>query len=142
MILKIPHNGAPIHFAGQLAFGPAHGRLYVAIGDAGGRFDPLPPSLDPASLLGKIFRIDVENGGAEPEIVAMGLRNPWRFSFDRENGDLYIGDVGEDDREEINFRSVPRTEPRFWMERYGGQSLPAGRSLGCNTAEPASGSDF
>jgi glucose/arabinose dehydrogenase len=115
-----------VHNAGELGFGP-DGYLYVAIGD-GGRasapFEMVPPSLD--NLLGKILRIDVhreENGlpyaiprdnpfnhtlryppQVRREIWAHGLRNPWQFSFDRQTGDLYIGDVGDARVEEINFQ--------------------------------------
>jgi glucose/arabinose dehydrogenase len=85
------------HYGGQLAFGP-DGRLYVGLGD-GNR----PESAqDPSTLLGKLVRFDVDKPGALPEIVAYGLRNPWRMSFDRATGDLYIGDVGETRREEVD----------------------------------------
>jgi len=127
--LQANHNG------GQLAFGP-DGYLYIGLGDGGGAGDQgdghAPEgngqSLD--TLLGKILRIDptpaptgepytippdnpfVETGG-RPEIWAYGLRNPWRFSFDRETGDLWIGDVGQNSREEIDF-------------------MPAGQGAGAN----------
>lgn len=122
----------PNHNGGQLAFGP-DGYLYVALGDGGAAGDRGPghapggngQSLD--TLLGKILRIDpqpsagapytvppdnpfVATPGARPEIWAFGLRNPWRFSFDRETGDLWIGDVGQNRYEEIDH--VPATEGR------------------------------
>jgi glucose/arabinose dehydrogenase len=107
------------HNGGQLAFGP-DGYLYIGMGDGGGGGDPQGNAQDPTSLLGKLLRIDVESGatpysippsnpytetaGYEDEIWALGLRNPWRFSFDRLTGDLYIGDVGQNDYEEIDFQ--------------------------------------
>jgi glucose/arabinose dehydrogenase len=104
------------HNGGSLAFGD-DGHLYIALGDGGGGGDPLGSGQDLSVLLGKILRIDVDSGapyavpadnpfvstaGAEPEIWAYGLRNPWRVSFDRSTGDLYIGDVGQSQREEIS----------------------------------------
>jgi glucose/arabinose dehydrogenase len=109
----VNHNG------GQLAFGP-DGYLYLGFGDGGGAGDPGNRAQDLGALLGKILRIDVESApdstayrippdnpfvgrsGARPEIWEYGLRNPWRFSFDRGTGDLWIGDVGQDKYEEID----------------------------------------
>lgn len=100
------------HNGGQLAFG-RDGMLYVGLGDGGGIGDPLANGQSRTSLLGKILRLDVESTtGVEipPDnpfgnaIWALGLRNPWRFSFDRATGDLYIGDVGEAGFEEIDFQ--------------------------------------
>jgi glucose/arabinose dehydrogenase len=85
------------HYGGQLAFGP-DGRLYVGFGDG----DQPESAQDPSTLLGKLVRLDVDRPGALPEIVAYGLRNPWRMSFDRRTGDLYVGDVGETRREEVD----------------------------------------
>jgi glucose/arabinose dehydrogenase len=90
------------HNGGQLAFGP-DGLLYLGLGDGGAAFDPEERSQDLGTRLGKLLRIDVDRPGAEWEIAAYGLRNPWRFSFDRETGDLYIGDVGQDRWEEVDF---------------------------------------
>jgi glucose/arabinose dehydrogenase len=112
------------HNGGQLAFGP-DGLLYVGLGDGGGGDDqhgPIGNAQSLGTLLGKILRIDprpsggqpygipadnpfVGRAGAKPAIYAWGLRNPWRFSFDRATGDLTIGDVGQDHVEEIDFRS-------------------------------------
>lgn len=126
----VNHNG------GQIAFGP-DGMLYIGMGDGGGVGDPLGSGQDPASLLGKLLRIDVESsaqpyairatnpfvsdGSKRPEIWASGLRNPWRFSFDREKGDLFIADVGQDLFEEINFQSVnsPGGENYGWNVMEG-----------------------
>ncbi len=108
----------PNHNGGHMAFGQ-DGYLYIAFGDGGSAGDPLGAGQDLSTWLGKILRIDVSDAvyavpqdnpfvgrnGALPEIWAYGLRNPWRFSFDRATGDLYIGDVGQNQWEEINFQS-------------------------------------
>jgi glucose/arabinose dehydrogenase len=108
----------PNHNGGQLAFGP-DGYLYIGIGDGGDLGDPLGNGQNTKTLFGKILRVDVNNTDTytvpetnpfvgnddyAPEIWALGFRNPWRFSFDRATGDLYIGDVGEATWEEINFQ--------------------------------------
>jgi glucose/arabinose dehydrogenase len=114
------------HNGGQLAFGPDDGYLYIGMGDGGSAGDPQNRAQDPSSLLGKMLRIDVEGGnpatytipqtnpfrgiaGYRGEIWALGLRNPWRFSFDPDSGDLYIGDVGQDRYEEINYQPASST---------------------------------
>lgn len=107
------------HNGGQLAFGP-DGYLYIGMGDGGSGGDPYNNAQDPSSLLGKILRIDIESGsspyaipsdnpfvntsGYRAEIWALGFRNPWRFSFDRETGNLFIADVGQDLYEEVNYQ--------------------------------------
>jgi glucose/arabinose dehydrogenase len=118
LILSVPQPYAN-HKGGQLAFGP-DGYLYIGLGDGGSERDPGNRGQGLSTLLGKILRIDVESNptasgysipadnpfvsraGARPEIWAYGLRNPWRFSFDPANGDLWIGDVGQDLWEEID----------------------------------------
>jgi glucose/arabinose dehydrogenase len=105
------------HNAGMLAFGP-DGYLYIAVGDGGGTGDPDGNGQNTANYLGNILRIDVDSGtpyaipidnpdlgpSALPEIWSFGFRNPWRFSFDRSTGDLYIGDVGQFAYEEIDYQ--------------------------------------
>ena len=107
------------HNGGSLAFGP-DGFLYLGFGDGGSGGDPQNNGQNNATFLGKLLRIDTESGRApyavppsnpfvgdaryKPEIWATGLRNPWRFSFDRETGDLWIGDVGQNRAEEIDFQ--------------------------------------
>jgi glucose/arabinose dehydrogenase len=102
------------HNGGGLAFGPDV-RLYVGTGDGGSGGDPENRAQDMQSLLGKMLRLDVSRPGSAPEIVAVGLRNPWRYSFDRLTGDLYIGDVGQGDWEEIDY--MPRSSSG--LENYG-----------------------
>jgi glucose/arabinose dehydrogenase len=113
----IPSKSPDNHYGGQLAFGP-DGFLYVGIGDGNTK----AAAQDPASLLGKLVRIDVHRPSAQPEIVAYGLRNPWRFSFDRATGDLYVGDVGADTWEEVDVlrRGTPRPV-NFGWPAYGGR---------------------
>jgi glucose/arabinose dehydrogenase len=110
------------HNGGNLAFGP-DGYLYIAFGDGGSQGDPQVNGQNINTWLGKILRIDVNadtytvpdtnplvgQAEAKPEIWAYGLRNPWRFTFDRETGDLYIADVGGDNTEEVNFQPAAST---------------------------------
>jgi glucose/arabinose dehydrogenase len=121
----------PNHKGGQLAF-DAHGLLYVGLGDGGtnpdngptGIGDPENRAQSPDSRLGKILRIDPLGPGAwEP--VAYGLRNPWRFSFDRRTGNLWIGDVGAATFEEIDFRPAARIgiAANYGWSRFEGRKL-------------------
>ena len=111
------HNGGDIHF------GP-DGMLYIATGDGGSSDDPRNRAQNLGDPLGKILRVDVDNGapakappdnpfvgtpGARPEIWAYGLRNPWRFNFDRQTGDMWIADVGQNTWEEVNFAPAGAT---------------------------------
>ena len=95
----------PEHNGGQLAFGP-DGKLYTAMGDGQCCDDPKERSQNMSVHYGKVLQLDLS--GRPPRIVGLGLRNPWRFSFDRANGDLYLADVGSDLREEVNY--LPRAE--------------------------------
>lgn len=125
------------HNGGLLLFGPQDGYLYIGLGDGGGGNGQNGQDL--STLLGKILRIDVTptssgvpyqipphipfvgHAEARPEIWATGLRNPWRFSFDRETGDLWIGDVGSGSYEEVNFQSAGSQggENYGWNEMEG-----------------------
>ncbi len=103
-VLAIDH-GRFNHNGGQLQFGP-DGKLWIGTGDGGGGDDPDHNGQNPSTLLGKMLRLDPLAGGA-PEIFAIGLRNPWRFSFDRQTGDLTIADVGQNLWEEIDTAPAP-----------------------------------
>jgi glucose/arabinose dehydrogenase len=143
-ILTVPkpyqnHNG------GQLQFGP-DGYLYIGLGDGGSGGDPGNRAQNRGELLGKILRVDVDGSdyevpptnpfvgepGSRAEIWAYGLRNPWRFSFDRATGDLWIADVGQGSWEEINFQ--PSTS-------NGGENYGWRRMEGTHCYNPASGCD-
>lgn len=89
------------HNGGNLVFGP-DGKLYIGMGDGGSRDDPQKNGQNKQSLLGKMLRLDVDAPSPAPEIIQTGLRNPWRYSFDRKTGDLYIADVGQNRFEEVN----------------------------------------
>ena len=102
------------HNGGQLQFGP-DGWLYVGMGDGGSGGDPENRAQNLGSRLGKLLRINVNAKRPVVQIVGYGLRNPWRFSFDRRGGDLYIGDVGQGSWEEIDY--TPRSSPG--LENYG-----------------------
>jgi glucose/arabinose dehydrogenase len=90
------------HNGGHLVFGP-DGLLYLGTGDGGSGGDPENRAQNMQTRFGKLMRIDVDREGADWEIVGLGLRNPWRYSFDRKTGDLYVGDVGQNQWEEIDF---------------------------------------
>jgi glucose/arabinose dehydrogenase/regulation of enolase protein 1 (concanavalin A-like superfamily) len=120
VLLNVPHPGQSNHNGGDLQFG-SDGYLYIGTGDGGSGGNPSNSAQNLSSLQGKMLRIDVNSGSpyaipssnpfvnsttAKKEIWAYGLRNPWRFSFDRSTNDLWIGDVGQDLREEVDFQSA------------------------------------
>lgn len=135
------------HNGGMMAFGP-DGYLYISLGDGGSGGDPEANGQNPWTLLGTILRIDVDSedrpygipednpfvadGSGAPEIWAWGLRNVWRFSFDRATGDLYLADVGQNEWEEVNFQPAdsPGGENYGWnryeaTHPYSGGDAPA-----------------
>jgi glucose/arabinose dehydrogenase len=136
----------PNHNGGDLTFGP-DGMLYIGLGDGGSGGDPFGNGQNLGTLLGKLLRIDpagdspyavppdnpfVNDPAARGEIWAYGLRNPWRFSFDAETGDLWIGDVGQSEREEIDFSPAGTSAGANYgwstmeaTERYSGEDEPA-----------------
>ncbi|WP_308168780.1 PQQ-dependent sugar dehydrogenase [Nonomuraea sp. NEAU-A123] len=130
------------HNGGQLAFGP-DGHLYIALGDGGSGGDPHRNGQNLGTLLGKILRIDprgtpykipgdnpfIGKKGARTEIWAYGLRNPWRFGFDRDNGDLWIGDVGQDRWEEVDYQPAGSEggENYGWNLREGDKPFRGGK---------------
>lgn len=137
------------HNGGMLAFGPNDERLYIGLGNGGGAGDPEGHGQDPGTLLGSMLRIDVntadegyfvptsnpffDDPDARDEVWAYGLRNPWRFSFDPATGDLYIGDVGADDWEEISVQPGAS----LGGENYGWSVMEGAHCFdpptGCNT---------
>jgi glucose/arabinose dehydrogenase len=113
------------HNGGHVAFG-RDGFLYSTIGDGGAGGDPENRAQDPGSPFGKLLRFDVNRRPARaPVFAALGLRNAWRFSFDRANGDLYLGDVGQGEIEEIDYtpNPSPGTENYEWDVREGSRSF-------------------
>ena len=129
----------PNHNGGQLQFGP-DGYLYIGMGDGGSANDPQDRAQNRTTLLGKMLRIDVDadtyavppsnpyasNGAGRPEIWSLGLRNPWRFSFDRDTGDLWIADVGQGLWEEVNFQPASS----IGGENYGWDVMEGTHCLG------------
>ena len=135
------------HNAGQLQFGPLDGYLYIGLGDGGSSGDPGCRSQDGLEFLGKMLRIDVDGGFpyvvppdnpflGDPEVLdevwQLGLRNPWRYSFDRENGDLFIADVGQDRWEEIDYQ--PGTS--LGGENWGWKIMEASSCFSTNNCDP------
>ena len=145
IVFSVPHTQGDNHNGGQLAFGP-DGLLYAGVGDGGTQPDPEGDAQNPASLLGKILRIDPRVPGAAPAVWALGLRNPWRFSFDRVTGESIIGDVGYASEEEVDrARRAPAattagTRARATSRRRArspGPSRPRCRCRTSRTATPA-----
>ncbi len=135
------------HNAGMLDFSPIDGYLYVGYGDGGSAGDPGNRAQDSTTFLGKMLRIDVDSGlpysvpsdnpfvgdaAIEDEIWAFGLRNPWRYSFDRANGDLYIADVGQNSWEEIDYQPASSS---------GGENYGWRWKEGTHCYDPPSGCD-
>ncbi|QGG96391.1 PQQ-dependent sugar dehydrogenase [Actinomarinicola tropica] len=98
------------HNGGHVAFGP-DGHLYLGLGDGGGGGDPLRTAQDPSDVLGSILRFDPADLDAAPEVWTIGVRNPWRYSWDRETGDLWIADVGQNAVEEVTVVPASGDEP-------------------------------
>ena len=146
------------HNAGQIHFGPLDGYLYIATGDGGSGGDPCRSGQRMESLLGKMLRIDVDS--AEPyaipadnpfvteeqdptgeildEIWALGLRNPWRFSFDPANGDIYVADVGQGLWEEVNYTAAADAggENYEWRRREGDHTFDGSETITAGTVHP------
>lgn len=118
----------PNHNGGQLRFGP-DGRLYVGLGDGGSGFDPLQSGQDlDGTRLAKLLARDLRRADGDWETVAYGLRNPWRFSWDSETGDLLIGDVGQEEIEEVDLIPAGTTEVvNFGWSAYEGRNRVEGR---------------
>jgi glucose/arabinose dehydrogenase len=112
------------HNGGQLEF-DTHGYLYVGMGDGGSGGDPENRSQNLKSRLGKLLRIKPTRAGSSWQIVGFGLRNPWRFTFDRKTGNLWIGDVGQGNWEEVDYRSASRVGrlANYGWARYEGKSV-------------------
>ncbi len=168
--LLVVHQPYPNHNGGMLAFSPKDGFLYIGLGDGGSGGDPHGNGQNLSTWLGKMLRIDVDSapqsaspsaaqglsygipagnmgGAALPEIWSYGLRNPWRFSFDACSGDLYIGDVGQNQYEEIDYEPANTPGRNYgWSQMEGrscfggacqmrGLTLPViqyGHDLGCS----------
>ena len=142
-VLMVVMQPEPNHNGGMVAFGP-DGYLYVGLGDGGGAGDPGNRAQNPHDLLGKILRIDVDHGdpyaipsdnpfakgGGRPEVYALGLRNPWRFSFDFNTTDLWVADVGQNQWEEVNL--VTRGGNYGWRVMEGFHCFNP--SVSCRTA--------
>lgn len=125
MLIDVEHSSQGNHNGGQVAFGPG-GRLYLSVGDGGGSCDPGGNAQDLGSRKGKLLSIDPDNLPAGWRIDGYGLRNPWRIAFDSSTARLYIGDVGQDDWEEIDILGASRlggTPENFMWDRYEGRVL-------------------
>ena len=142
-VLTQDHSTYGNHNGGQLQFGP-DGRLYIGLGDGGGGGDPFEAGQDLGTHLGKILRINptgrpfraprsnpfVGRRGAKPAVYSYGLRNPWRFSFDRRTGDLVIADVGQNEWEEVDFVRSGRGRNFGWDAFEGNHEYEGGSAPG------------
>ena len=153
-IIRIAHPTFSNHFGGLVAFGP-DGMLYLGTGDGGGSGDPAGNAQNPASLLGKMLRLDVsattmlqryaipptnpwfnDPGTRRPEVWALGLRNPWRYAFD--SGNLYIADVGQNRREEVNIAPAGQGGLNYgWDIMEGTQCFDASSCIQSGLTLPA-----
>lgn len=136
-VLFVVDDFAGNHNGGHLAFGP-DGKLWIGTGDGGGAGDPKRTGQDDASLLGKMLRVDVDRlppapQPVVPEVWAKGLRNPWRYSFDRQTGDLWIADVGQNQWEEVHVVEKPADQRGL---NFGWSTME-----GAHCFRPASGCD-
>jgi hypothetical protein len=137
-VLLVHHRAHANHNGGQLQFGP-DGNLYAGTGDGGGSCDPFEAGQNLSSRLGKILRINPATNAVS--IFMYGVRNPWRFSFDRKTGDFWLGDVGQGTREEVDRRGVSTLGSRWnggWDVREGNVSATASGcdGAGLNNASP------
>ena len=147
LIITIPHSTYANHNGGLLMFGP-DGMLYAGVGDGGGGGDPLQNGQNFNSLLAALLRLDVDHGdpyaipadnpfvnqtGKRGELWAKGLRNPWRYSFDAATNLLYIADVGQDAREEVDVVATNRAGLNFGWNTMEGFSCYS-PATGCNEA--------
>ena len=120
ILLTVKHPKFTNHYGGQLQFGP-DGMLYAGLGDGGSGGDPANNAQNPASRLGKLLRA-AGPSFTDWTVAGYGVRNPWRYSFDSVTGDLYIGDVGQDAWEEIDYRTSAQlaTPVNYGWSRYEG----------------------
>ena len=122
LITPIEHSSASNHNGGDLNFG-SDGFLYLTTGDGGGAGDPLENAQNPSSLLGKLLRIDVNATiPVTPSVIDIGLRNPFRWSFDKNTGDAWIGDVGQGSWEEISLKPAGSSGLNFGWDCYEGNA--------------------
>ncbi len=129
--LLFVHQPFANHNGGELQF-DRNGLLYVGMGDGGSAGDPGNRAQNMNQRLGKLMRINPLARGARWQVLGLGLRNPWRFSFDRANGDLYIADVGQGDWEEIDYRADARIGvlANYGWRRFEGRSRYSNTALG------------
>jgi hypothetical protein len=147
LVVQQPYTN---HNGGMVAFGPKDSMLYIGMGDGGSGGDPQNRAQNPDSLLGKMLRIDVSAApgysipadnpfvglppdSIRPEIWALGVRNPWRFSFDRQNGDLWIADVGQNAWEEINWQAASDKAPKNYGWRLKEGKVCYNPPTGCGS---------